>query len=32
MREEGKNSPIWNQVRELVDQKELINRMKVLWY
>jgi cell division cycle 14 len=29
MREEGANSSIWKSVRELVDEKELISRMKV---
>jgi cell division cycle 14 len=30
MREEGRESPIWNQVRELVDEKEILKRMKVV--
>jgi hypothetical protein len=29
MREEGANSPIWKQVREIVDEKEVLYRFKV---
>lgn len=30
MREEGANSPIWKQVREIVDEKDLLHRFKVI--
>ena len=30
MREEGKDSPIWKEVRLLVDEKELTSKMNVL--
>jgi cell division cycle 14 len=32
MREEGIHSPIWKQVRQLVDEKELVSRMKVAFF
>ena len=27
MREQGKNSPIWKEVRQIVDEKELTSKM-----
>jgi hypothetical protein len=31
MREEGVKSPIWKEVRQLVDEREVISRMKVIF-
>jgi hypothetical protein len=30
MREEGVNSPIWKEVKEAVDEKEVVQMMKVV--